>query len=109
MSPRFAGRDPYTGRSVYVSAQPGGALERLADETAVEAGVVLCALVSEILAGGQADDAELSALVSPLYESLASVTEVAARSLDRIDVEEPAFGSAARALGDVLRASQQQG
>lgn len=108
MSARFAGRDPYTGRSIYVSAQPGGATERLIDETAVEAGAVLCALVGEILTEGQADDAELSALVRPLFESLTTVTEVAARSLDRIEVEGPSFGAPA-SLGDALRASRQHG
>ncbi|MET8181959.1 hypothetical protein [Streptomyces sp. NPDC005336] len=76
------GIDSTTGKRAYVVAEPGGALERMADVAALKTATVLTALVGEVLESGKASDAELAMFVSPLLESLNGVTEVAARLLD---------------------------
>ena len=97
--PRFVGTDPASGRSILVVAEPGGALERLADVTAIEGGAALVALLGEIMETGNASDAELSAFVPTLMETLADVVGIAARLVDQSSATE---SHAARALINAL-------
>ncbi|WP_392874535.1 hypothetical protein [Streptomyces sp. LN499] len=96
---RTLGTDPNSGKTIYAVTEPGGALERLADETAVTAAATLVALIGEVLESGEASEAELAAFIPALYESLAEVAEVTARIIDRFPLED---GSAALALRDAL-------
>ncbi|MGI5511135.1 hypothetical protein [Streptomyces sp. CA-106131] len=79
---RYLGTDSATGKRAYAVPAPGGALERMADVTTVEAAAVLAALMGEILEAGNASDSELAVFVPALYESLSEVVNVAARLLD---------------------------
>ncbi|MFH9821619.1 hypothetical protein [Streptomyces sp. NPDC017230] len=79
---RYLGTDSATGKTAYAVPAPGGALERMADVTALESATVLTALVGEILETGAASESELSVFVPALHESLCDVTKVAARLLD---------------------------
>ncbi|MCX2925425.1 hypothetical protein [Streptomyces sp. NEAU-W12] len=88
-----------------VVAEPGGALEQAADVFAVETADALCAVIGSILEAGQANRQELAAFVTVLHASLAEVTQVAARTLDRLNAREPAFVEPA--LGDEPREAQQ--
>ncbi|MET8127187.1 hypothetical protein [Streptomyces sp. NPDC005231] len=101
--PRSLGTDPNSGKTIYAVTEPGGALERLADETAVMAAATLLGVMDDVLEAGEATEAELAAFVPVLVESLSEVTEVAARTIDRIPLDEPEYGPAARALRDALR------
>ncbi|MET7837502.1 hypothetical protein ABZT45_02570 [Streptomyces sp. NPDC005356] len=96
---RALGTDPLSGKTIYAVAEPGGALERIADETAVEAATALGAVVGAVLESGVATEAELGAFVPALYEALGEVVDVAARIIDRFPVGD---GSAALSLRDVL-------
>ncbi|MFC8387687.1 hypothetical protein [Streptomyces sp. NPDC057238] len=75
------GTDRATGKTILAVPEPGGALERMADVTALETAAVLAAIVGEILEAGNASDLELGAFVPSLHASLCEVTEVAARLL----------------------------
>ncbi|MFF9752220.1 hypothetical protein ACF1FC_05325 [Streptomyces sp. NPDC014344] len=79
---RFLGTDRATGKDIYADPAPGGALERMADKTALETAAVLVALVGEVLEGGAASEAELGAFVPPLHGALAELTQVTARLLE---------------------------
>ncbi|WP_231157266.1 hypothetical protein [Streptomyces sp. CNZ748] len=75
------GTDRATGKTMLALPEPGGALERMADVTALETATVVTAIVGEILEAGKASDAELSSFVPTLHAALCEVTEVAARLL----------------------------
>ena len=80
--PRYIGTDTTTGKRAYAVTKPGGALERMADTTALETAAVVAAIVGEVLNAGKATDAELAAFVPVLLSALREVTEVTARLLD---------------------------
>ena len=80
--PRYLGTDPTTGKRAYALTAPGGALERMADTTALETAAVVTRLVGEALDAGKATDAELAAFVPVLLAALRELTEVATRLLD---------------------------
>jgi hypothetical protein len=70
------------GKHVFVSAAPGGLLERITDTDDVERGHVLAALVRSILDGENPPrDEELAAFVPLLTTALERVVGVAARHL----------------------------
>ncbi|MFD4648474.1 hypothetical protein [Streptomyces sp. NPDC058441] len=100
---RYVGRDPVTGRGIYIQAEPGGALEAVADTATLKAAAALNAIVSAVIESNPTD-AEAAAFLPAISEALGDTLEVAARAVDRLD--EPAYGSAARTLGDVLRVSR---
>jgi len=79
---RYLGTDTTTGKRAYGLTAPGGALERMADRTALETAAVVTRLVGEALEAGKATDAELAAFVPVLLAALQELTEVAARLLD---------------------------
>ncbi|MGA5434801.1 hypothetical protein ACPCIZ_22755 [Streptomyces cellulosae] len=79
---RYLGTDATTGKSAYALPAPGGALERMADTTALETAAVVTALVGEVLDAGKATDAELAAFVPMLLAALRELTDVTARLLD---------------------------
>lgn len=79
---RYLGTDATTGKSAYALPAPGGALERMADTTALETAAVVSALVGEVLDAGKATDAELAAFVPMLLAALRELTDVTARLLD---------------------------
>lgn len=78
---RYLGTDTTTGKRAYALPAPGGALERMADTTALETAAVVSALVGEVLDAGKASDAELAAFVPVLLAALRELTEVATRLL----------------------------
>jgi len=80
--PRYIGTDTTTGKRAYAVTKPGGALERMADTTALETAVVVAELVGKALDAGKASDAELAAFVPVLLAALRELTEVTARLLD---------------------------
>jgi len=80
--PRYLGTDTTTGKRAYAVTKPGGALERMADTTALETAAVVTTLVGEVLDAGRASDAELAAFVPMLLAALRELTEVAARLMD---------------------------
>jgi len=80
--PRYLGTDTTTGKRAYGLTAPGGALERMADTTALETAAVVATLVGEVLEAGKASDAELAAFVPVLLAALQELTGVTARLLD---------------------------
>jgi hypothetical protein len=79
--PRYLGTDATTGKRAYGLTAPGGALERLADSTALETAAVVAELVGEAVEAGKATDAELAAFVPVLLSALQELTGVTARLL----------------------------
>lgn len=79
---RSIGVDPATGKEAFASTRPGGFLEALADEHALETAAVLVAVVGAVLEGGEASDAELAAFVPPLH---AALDECVGMMADRAD------------------------
>ncbi|GAA3804520.1 hypothetical protein [Streptomyces chiangmaiensis] len=102
-SPRYLGTDPATGHSVYVSAEPGGALDLLADESSLAAAAALHAVVSAVLEADEATAEELAVFAPALTDALGEVIGVAAKHIERIPLDQPVYGTAARALRDALR------
>ncbi|WP_369157947.1 hypothetical protein [Streptomyces sp. R02] len=100
-----------------VMAQRGGRLEGAAR---FESAAMLHALVTAVMEGGAATDAELAAFTAPLAEALGEVLGVlrtgqragAAAAMWQVlrgeadAVREPVYGDAARALGEALKRSQ---
>jgi hypothetical protein len=80
--PRYLGTDATTGKRAYAVTKPGGALERMADSTAMNTAAVVTRLVGEAVDAGKATDAELAAFVPVLLAALQELTEVTARLLD---------------------------
>ncbi|MFJ9537039.1 hypothetical protein ACIRPX_07270 [Streptomyces sp. NPDC101225] len=68
--PRNLGVDPATGKVAFAIACPGGFLEALADAHTLESAAVLAAVVGAVLEAGEASDAELASLVTPLHAAL---------------------------------------
>lgn len=79
---RYLGTDRATGKDIYCVPAPGGALERMADTTALETAAVVTAIVGEVLDAERASDSELAAFVPMLLAALRELTDVTARLLD---------------------------
>ncbi|MFC5669399.1 hypothetical protein [Streptomyces incanus] len=92
-----------------VVAESGGVLERAADVFAVETADALSAVIGAILEADRASGEELAAFVPVLHASLVEVTQVAARTLDRLGTQEPASGFVAPASGDEPPEARLQG
>ncbi|MFF7112212.1 hypothetical protein ACFY91_07875 [Streptomyces albogriseolus] len=101
-----------SGRDVLV--QSGGAIHGAAT---LEAAAALHGLVSAVIDGEAASEAELAAFVTPLVECLGDVlglfgSDSRAGAIQAMhqamtsDVRQPVYGASARALGQALRAER---
>ncbi|GAB2445093.1 hypothetical protein GCM10027162_46540 [Streptomyces incanus] len=107
--PREIGGRTDSGKRIMVVAESGGVLERAADVFAVETADALSAVIGAILEADRASGEELAAFVPVLHASLVEVTQVAARTLDRLGTQEPASGFVAPASGDEPPEARLQG
>jgi hypothetical protein len=100
---RSLGYDHATGKYAYVSAQPGGALEKAADLFALESATVLHALASAMVQGPPLSQDECNFVLARVVEELGNVLPIAAQAIENNPAADlPLWSEAGRDIGMVM-------